>query len=111
MCRQHHEFSIKALEGSVPLETADGWFAYVATLDQGDDWTNETVWIKANPSLGVTVKVEDLRRQIDEAKEMPLSRTRSVGSGSTNGRSRSPDGWTWRSGPRVDHQQTRTGAT
>jgi phage terminase large subunit-like protein len=71
VCRQHHEFSVKALEGSVPLETSDSWFAYIATLDPGDDWSDATVWIKANPSLGVTVKVEDLRRQIDEAKEMP----------------------------------------
>lgn len=25
--------------------------------------------VKANPSLGVTVKVDDLKRQIDEAKK------------------------------------------
>ena len=71
VCRQHHEFSIKALEASVPLETADSWFAYIAALDPGDEWSDAKVWIKANPSLGVTVKVEDLRRQIDEAQEMP----------------------------------------
>src|SRR5690606_27960444 len=29
------------------------------------------VWVKASRSLGVTVKVDDLKRQIDEAKEMP----------------------------------------
>lgn len=56
---------------SVPPEVADSWFAYIATIDQGDDWTDPTVWMKANPSLGVTVKVDDLKRQIDEAREMP----------------------------------------
>jgi phage terminase large subunit-like protein len=56
VCRQHPEFSIKALEGSVPPEAGDSWFAYIATLDPGDDWTDSSVWIKANPSLGVTVK-------------------------------------------------------
>ena len=71
VCRQHHEFSIKALEGTIPHEAADSWFAYIATLDPGDDWMDATVWIKANPSLGVTVKPEDLRRQVDEAREMP----------------------------------------
>lgn len=71
VCWQHHEFSIKALEGSVPAEAADSWFAYIATIDTGDDWTNPAVWIKANPSLGVTVKVEDLKRQVEEAREMP----------------------------------------
>ncbi|QFQ87416.1 terminase large subunit [Paracoccus kondratievae] len=71
VCRQHHEFSVKALEGSVPHETADSWFAYIATIDAGDDWTDPAVWVKANPSLGVTVKRDDLKRQIDEAREMP----------------------------------------
>jgi phage terminase large subunit-like protein len=71
ICRQHHEFSVKVLEGTVPVEASDSWFAYIATIDEGDDWTDPAVWIKANPSLGVTVKLEDLRRQVDEAREMP----------------------------------------
>ncbi|WP_084115314.1 terminase large subunit [Paracoccus sphaerophysae] len=71
VCRQHHEFSVKALEGTLPQETADPWFAFIATIDAGDDWTDPKVWIKANPSLGVTVKPDDLKRQIDEAREMP----------------------------------------
>ncbi len=71
VCWQHHEFSVKTLEGTVPPEAADSWFAFIATIDPGDDWTNPSVWIKANPSLGVTVKVEDLKRQVEEAREMP----------------------------------------
>ncbi|WP_167553426.1 terminase large subunit [Paracoccus yeei] len=71
VCRQHHEFSVKALEGTLPQETADPWFAFIATIDAGDDWTDPKVWGKANPSLGVTVKLDDLKRQIDEAREMP----------------------------------------
>ncbi len=71
VCWQHHEFSVKALEGSIAVEAADSWFAYIATIDPGDDWTAPAVWIKANPSLGVTVKVEDLKRQVEEAREMP----------------------------------------
>nr|WP_255440751.1 terminase large subunit [Paracoccus sp. MC1854] len=71
VCRQHHEFSVKVLEGTLPQETADPWFAFIATIDAGDDWTDPRVWVKANPSLGVTVKVDDLKRQIDEAREMP----------------------------------------
>ena len=59
------------LEGSVPHEASDSWFAYIATIDAGDDWMNPAVWIKANPSLGITVKVEDLKRQVEEAREMP----------------------------------------
>ena len=71
VCWQHHEFSVKTLEGSIAAEATDSWFAYIATIDAGDDWTNPAVWIKANPSLGVTVKVDDLKRQVEEAREMP----------------------------------------
>ena len=71
VCRQHHEFSVKALEGTIPSASSDSWFAYIATIDEGDDWTDPKVWGKANPSLGVTVRADDLARQIDEAKEMP----------------------------------------
>jgi phage terminase large subunit-like protein len=71
VCRQHHEFSVKVLEGSVPTEASDSWFAYIATIDPGDEWTDPSVWIKSNPSLGVTVKIEDLKRQVEEAREMP----------------------------------------
>ncbi len=71
VCRQHHEFSVKVLDRTVPFEASDSWFAYIATIDEGDVWTDQTCWIKANPSLGVTVKLDDLRRQVDEAKEMP----------------------------------------
>jgi phage terminase large subunit-like protein len=71
VCWQHHEFSVKTVEGTVPHEASDSWFAYIATIDPGDDWTNPAVWIKANPSLGVTVKADDLKRQVEEAREMP----------------------------------------
>ena len=35
-------------------------FALIYTIDKDDDWTSETALWKANPNLGVSVKVEDL---------------------------------------------------
>ncbi|MGH6846565.1 MAG: terminase large subunit domain-containing protein [Methylocella sp.] len=35
--RQHHEYSVKASKGTIPAETSDSWFAYIATIDAGDD--------------------------------------------------------------------------
>ena len=96
MCRP-----VKALEGTIPTDASDSWFAYIATIDDGDDWTDPAVVEQANPSLGVTVKSEDLKRQVDEAREMPAQQTRSGGCASTNGPSRSPAGSTWRSGARA----------
>jgi len=36
-----------------------------------DDWTNEEVWKKANPSLGVTVDIEKLKTAFQSAKDNP----------------------------------------
>lgn len=49
----------------------DGWFCYVATIDPDDDWRDERVYVKANPSLGATVRLEDMRPLRDRALQMP----------------------------------------
>ncbi len=36
-----------------------------------DDWTDETVWAKANPNLGVSVSLDYLRQKCQQAKEFP----------------------------------------
>jgi phage terminase large subunit-like protein len=46
-------------------------FGIIYTLDEGDDWTDETVWIKSNPNLGVSVKQDFLRKQVTEALASP----------------------------------------
>lgn len=68
VCWQHHEYSRQVLEGVVQN---DSWFAFVAALEDGDDWTDEKVWPKANPLLDVTVTRRYLREQVQEALEMP----------------------------------------
>lgn len=68
ICWQHHQYSRQVLSGVVEN---DEWFAYVAALDEGDDWTDEAVWPKANPLLDVTVTRRYLRGQVQEALDMP----------------------------------------
>lgn len=54
--------AVKILEGIGEAEgTGDDLFAFVARLDDGDEWTEEAVWPKANPNLGVSVHLEKLR--------------------------------------------------
>lgn len=62
------DYAIKVLEGT--LED-DSYFAYLAMLDPGDDWTDETNWIKANPNLGVSVDIDNLRGRATKAKGTP----------------------------------------
>lgn len=66
------EYSIKVVDGTV---TDDSWFAAIYTLDADDDWTDESTWIKANPNLGVSVKLDDLQRKAIKAKEAPYSQS------------------------------------
>jgi phage terminase large subunit-like protein len=68
VCWNHHEYSLKVLEGVIEN---DSWFAYVCALDEGDDWKDEKVWLKANPGLGVTLPAKYLREQVAEAVGMP----------------------------------------
>jgi len=49
----------------------DEWLIYIATLDPGDRWDDPACWIKANPNLGVSVKLGDLTRQCRAAKNNP----------------------------------------
>lgn len=71
ICRQHHDYSLKVLEGSQP---DDSWFAYVCQLDEGDDWKNDPgCWLKANPNLGVSIQPRYLEERVAEAKGMPSS--------------------------------------
>ena len=52
----------------------DRWFGMVYTLDEGDDWQDENVWIKANPNLGVSLKHDFLRDEVKQAQTMMSKR-------------------------------------
>ena len=52
----------------------DRWFGAIYTLDDEDDWTDPSVWIKANPNLGVSVKKEYLETEVAQATQMPAKR-------------------------------------
>lgn len=67
---EHHDYSEQDLERTVQ---DDAWFAYVATIDEGDDWTKTRVWKKANPNLGISVKIDDLREQCERARLIPAA--------------------------------------
>lgn len=65
---ERRDLAVKVLQGVVP---DDSLFAAVYTLDEGDDYTAEKHWPKANPSLGVSLRVEELRERCREAIATP----------------------------------------
>lgn len=68
-CYDEHQYGIEVAAGT---KEDDEYFAYICALDEGDDWReDESCWIKTNPLLGVTIKVEYLRKQVREAVGIP----------------------------------------
>ena len=65
ICFQFNEHTKTVLDGIVE---DDSWFGLIFTLDENDQWEDESVWIKANPNLGVSNQV---KRQTKRAKTMP----------------------------------------
>lgn len=61
--------AIDVLQGRIQN---DSLVAFIYTLDEGDDWTNESVWIKSNPNLNVTVSIDYIRDRITQAKTSSL---------------------------------------
>jgi hypothetical protein len=68
ICYKHHEMTKKVLEGVIKN---DAWFGVVYSIDEGDDWKDEKVWIKANPNLAVSKRKEYMAEQYEKAIQMP----------------------------------------
>lgn len=68
VCYQYRTMCTEVLMG---LKTDDTLFAAIYSLDEGDDWKDEKVWIKSNPNLGVTVKPSFIKEQITKAVNSP----------------------------------------
>ena len=63
-----HERAQHVLDGVLEDDT---FFAFIAAADDGDDWESEATLRKANPMLGVSVKLEYLLDQRDRARTTP----------------------------------------
>jgi phage terminase large subunit-like protein len=70
ICWKKREYSVNVLTGVFDDDT---WFAWICGLDEKDDWEDEKNWIKANPGLGVMVKLKELREVVAKAKNDPTN--------------------------------------
>lgn len=70
-----HEMYERMLKGTTEdFKFSDERFVYIAALDENDDPADPTLWIKANPNLGISVDVEGLKSQAREFENDPNSR-------------------------------------
>lgn len=68
---QENDYAVKVLERVVNEADADSAFVYISTVDTDDRWDDPKAWAKANPNLGISVKLDDLKRQAAKAKNSP----------------------------------------
>ena len=66
---QMRKSAIEVIQGRIDN---DSLVAFIYTLDDCDDWTDETVWQKSNPNLNVTVSIDYIRDRIIQAKTSSL---------------------------------------
>lgn len=62
-----YELRTSCTEILAGVKTDDSTFVGIWTLDAGDDWRDERVWVKSNPNIGVTVQAGWLREQVTRA--------------------------------------------
>lgn len=63
-CEQFEKRAKMMLDGDIQN---DQLLAIMFDLDDGDDWTDEKNWPKANPNLGVSVHIGSLRSEYEKA--------------------------------------------
>lgn len=66
-----YNFRTNCVEVLHGVKQDDTLFPLIYSLDEGDDWKDENVWIKSNPNLGVTVRKAYLREQVQKAINNP----------------------------------------
>lgn len=66
ICWEKHDYALKVRDGEVE-DLA--FLPVVYAADEADDWRDPTVWAKANPNLGVSVKPDWFRDQVTKAEE------------------------------------------
>lgn len=64
-CKKLHDTCRKILDGQLEDESK---FIIMYSTDEDDPWYDEKTWIKANPSLGYGVTVENLRNEFNTAQ-------------------------------------------
>ena len=67
-------FSDALEEGILSPTVADRLFAFICEMDPGDDLDDSSLWIKANPSMGVLQNREELEKEWERAKLVPQNK-------------------------------------
>lgn len=71
ICREEYERACRVRDGALP---DDSYLPVIFEASATDDWTSEATWRKANPSLGVTKRLDYMREECRSAIDEPRKR-------------------------------------
>lgn len=64
VCYDYRRMCVEVVKG---LKEDDSLAPFIFSVDEGDDWKDEHVWVKSNPNLDVTVKKSYIKGEIKKA--------------------------------------------
>jgi phage terminase large subunit-like protein len=67
----YYEQGVDVLNGVIEDERT---FYFLASLDNESEFDKPEMWIKANPNLGVSISLEDMKEDWEKAKRIPAER-------------------------------------
>jgi phage terminase large subunit-like protein len=73
LCGREYEYACRVRDGIVQDPT---YWPQIYELPKDADWTDESLWHLANPTLGEIVRVEALREACEQAKQKPSEQTK-----------------------------------
>lgn len=68
ICYEVHQKALDIMNGRKHDPT---FYPVIYGSKESDDWTDPSVWKKANPSLGITVSIDKVKAAFNSAKENP----------------------------------------
>lgn len=66
ICYEQHTYALNILNNTF---TNDHYFCFIASPDKGYEWENEADWHKVNPSLGITLSLDSVRKTAKKARQ------------------------------------------
>lgn len=73
MCGREYEYACRVRDGHAIDPT---YLPMIYELPKDADWTDESLWSLANPTLGQVVRIEYLREERDKALNVPSEQTK-----------------------------------
>jgi len=68
ICYEVHQKAVDILRGKKRDPT---FYPVIYSIEDGEDWSDEKVWYRVNPSLGHTIDIEKVRAAYQSARENP----------------------------------------